>query len=131
MRKERKLELLKGQYQIRRMSEVAGVKRNANVQVRPHALSAEQLYTAYLGPHLQEATELLDAKLQSTQAENAKAMELIAAQRNEMERLVGDLEMLVHDVENSVQVMHEGTDNGIEGLRAEAWEMESEVKAVS
>ncbi|KAL9624015.1 MAG: hypothetical protein Q9160_001768 [Pyrenula sp. 1 TL-2023] len=97
----------------------------------PHALSAEQLYTAYLGPHLQEATELIDAKLQSTQAENAKAIEKIAAQRKEMEKLVGDLETLVRDVESSVQVMNEGTDNGVEGLRAEAWEIESEVRAVS
>lgn len=82
-------------------------------------------------PHLQRAMEVAEGRLQSTQEENAKIMERIVAQRQEMEQLVGGLEGLVRDLEESVDALNEGNGRGVDGLRAEAWKMEGEVKAVS
>ncbi len=56
-------------------------------------------------------------------------MEKITAQRAEMERLLGGLEGVVRDLEGSVEVMNSGIGKGIDGLRAEVWEMEEEIKA--
>jgi hypothetical protein len=54
-------------------------------------------------------------------------MEKIAMQRVEIERLVSGIEGVVKDLEGSVEVMG----SGVDGLRAEVWEMEEEVKAAS
>ena len=48
-----------------------------------------------------------------------------------MEQLVGGLEGMIRDLEGSVEVMGGGMGRGVEGLRAEVWEMEEEMKAVS
>jgi kinetochore protein NNF1 len=69
--------------------------------------------------------------LQSSQQENHALMEQITAQRAEIERLVNGVEGVVRDLEGSVEVMGSGIGRGVEGLRAEVWEMEEEVKAVS
>ena len=58
-------------------------------------------------------------------------MERIKGQRAEIERLLGGLEGVVRDLEGSVEVMGSGMGMGIEGLRAEVWEMEGEIKASS
>jgi hypothetical protein len=58
-------------------------------------------------------------------------MEKIASQRAEIERLVGGIEGVVRDLEGSVEVMGSGMGRGIEGLRAEVWEMEEEVKGTN
>lgn len=98
---------------------------------RLHTLSADELYAAHLTPFLQQATETLRARLQSSQQENQRLMERVVAQRAEIERLVGGVEGVVRDLEGSVEVMGGGVGRGVEGLRAEVWEMEGEVKASS
>jgi kinetochore protein NNF1 len=95
---------------------------------RLHTLSAEELYAAHLTPYLQEATQILESRLQSSQQENHNLMEKIMAQRAEIERLVSGVEGVVRDLEGSVEVMGSGTGRGMEGLRAEVWEIEEEVK---
>jgi kinetochore protein NNF1 len=82
-------------------------------------------------PYLQQATQTLESRLQSSQRENQALMEKIATQRAEIERLVGGIEGVVRDLEGSVEVMGSGVGRGIEGLRAEVWEMEEEVKGAS
>jgi kinetochore protein NNF1 len=82
-------------------------------------------------PYLQQATQTLESRLQSSQRENQALMEKIATQRAEIERLVGGIEDVVRDLEGSVEVMGSGVGRGIEGLRAEVWEMEEEVKGAS
>lgn len=56
-------------------------------------------------------------------------MEKITAQRAEIEQLVNGLEGIVKDIEGSVEAMGAGVGKGVEGLRAEVWEMEQEVQA--
>lgn len=58
-------------------------------------------------------------------------MEKIAVQRAEIERLVGGIEGVVRDLEGSVETMASGVVGGVEGLRAEVWEMEEVVQAAS
>jgi hypothetical protein len=58
-------------------------------------------------------------------------MEQITAQRAEIERLVNGVKGVVRDLEGSVEVMGSGIGRGVEGLRAEVWEMEEEMKAAS
>jgi kinetochore protein NNF1 len=82
-------------------------------------------------PYLQQATQTLESQLQSSQRENQALMEKIASQRAEIERLVGGIEGVVRDLEGSVEVMGSGMGRGIEGLRAEVWEMEEEVKGTN
>ena len=98
---------------------------------RLHTLSAQELYTAHLTPYLQEATQMLESRLQTSQQDNQALMEKIATQRAEIERLVGGIEGVVKDLEGSVEVMSSGMGRGVDGLRAEVWEMEEEVKAAS
>ena len=98
---------------------------------RPHTLSADELYAAHLTPYLQQATQTLEARLQSSQSDNQQLLERISAQRAEMEQLVGGLEGVVKDLEGSVEVMGGGAGKGVERLTAEVWEMEEELKAVS
>lgn len=74
---------------------------------------------------------MLESRLQSSQRENQALMEKIAAQRAEIERLVGGIESVVRDLEGSVEIMGSGVARGVEGLRAEVWEMEEEVQAAS
>jgi kinetochore protein NNF1 len=74
---------------------------------------------------------MLESRLQSSQQENQALMEKIAAQRAEIERLVGGIEGVVRDLEGSVETMGSGVDGGVEDLRAEVWEMEEEVQAAS
>ena len=98
---------------------------------RLHTLSAQELYAAHLTPYLQEATQMLESRLQTSQQDNQALMEKIATQRAEIERLVGGIEGVVKDLEGSVEVMGSGMGRGVDGLRAEVWEMEEEVKAAS
>lgn len=98
------------------------------VWTRLHALSAEELFGAHLAPFLQEATQILEARLQSSQEENRRLMEQVMEQRREVERMVQGLEAVVKDVEGSVAVLGTGAGTGraVDGLRAEVWEMEAE-----
>jgi kinetochore protein NNF1 len=72
---------------------------------------------------------MLESRLQFSQQENQALMEKITAQRAEIERLVGGIEGVTRDLEGSVEVMDSGVVRGVEGLRAEVWEMEEEAQA--
>lgn len=74
---------------------------------------------------------MLESRLQTSQQDNQALAEKIAAQRAEIERLAGGIEGVVRDLEGSVEAMGSGMGRGVEGLRADVWEMEEEVKAAS
>ena len=56
-------------------------------------------------------------------------MQRITEQRAEMERLLQGLEGIVADLGGSVEAMGSEVDGGVDGLRADIWEMEGEVQA--
>ena len=93
----------------------------------PHTLTADELYTAHLTPFLQEAAIELESRLQNTQRENQQRMQIIEAQRAEIEQLVAGLEGVVSDIEGSIEAMNTGAPNGLGELRNDTWQMEQEL----
>ncbi|KAL9107622.1 MAG: hypothetical protein Q9227_007525 [Pyrenula ochraceoflavens] len=94
----------------------------------PHSLSTEELYNAYLHPHMQLATKTVQDRLRNTQDENTQLVEKLVEQRQEIARLTEGLEALVRDLEGSVEAMDEGEGRGVDGLRSEMWEIERETQ---
>ncbi|KZF25057.1 Nnf1-domain-containing protein [Xylona heveae TC161] len=70
----------------------------AEVPVPPHTLPPQALYLAHLAPHLARSQSRLNARLQTTQSRNARLVDEITAQRNEITNLLGELEGVVHDL---------------------------------
>ncbi|KAI0455379.1 Nnf1-domain-containing protein [Xylaria acuta] len=73
--------------------------------VPPHMLPPDEVLDAHLAPHLAQQQSQLNAKLQTTQAHNAKLFEDIKLQRAEIESLVSLLEKVLEDVNNTNQMM--------------------------
>ncbi|KAI1368425.1 Nnf1-domain-containing protein [Xylaria arbuscula] len=73
--------------------------------VPPHMLPPDEVLDAHLAPHLAQQQSQLNAKLQTTQAHNAKLFEDIKRQRSEIESLVSLLEKVLEDVSNTNQMM--------------------------
>lgn len=83
----------------------------------PHLLPAEAVLAAHLAPHLASQQSQLNARLQNMQAANAGLWEAIAAQRAEIDGLLGALEGALRDVDGAVELM--------DGVPAEALARES------
>lgn len=66
---------------------------------RPHLLPADTILAAHLAPHLAQQQSQLNAKLQTTQAHNAKLFADIQKQRAELQSLVALLEKLFADID--------------------------------
>lgn len=65
----------------------------------PHTLPPQRLMSAHLIPlHISQQSQL-NAKLQTTQSQNASLMETIRKQRQEIEALLAQGEAMVHDVD--------------------------------
>ncbi|KAI1738417.1 Nnf1-domain-containing protein [Xylaria scruposa] len=73
--------------------------------IPPHMLPPDEVLDAHLAPHLAQQQSQLNAKLQTTQAHNAKLFEDIKLQRAEIESLVSLLEKVLEDVSNTNQMM--------------------------
>lgn len=71
---------------------------------------------------------MLEARLKDTQEENGALMRRITAQRVEMENLVQGLEGIVADLEDSIEAMRDDGEGGVDGLKAEIWEIEGEMR---
>ncbi|KAI1326088.1 Nnf1-domain-containing protein [Xylariaceae sp. FL0255] len=83
----------------------AGNRRDADSSgvspIPPHMLSADEILAAHLTPHLNQQQSQLNAKLQTTQAHNAKLYEEIQLQRAELKSLVTLLEKVLEDVDGA------------------------------
>ncbi|KAH9883584.1 Nnf1-domain-containing protein [Xylariomycetidae sp. FL2044] len=71
----------------------------------PHMLPADEVLAAHLAPHLALQQSQLNAKLQTTQAHNAKLFDEIQKQRAEIESLVGLLQKAFDDIEGANQML--------------------------
>ncbi|KAI0166616.1 Nnf1-domain-containing protein [Xylariaceae sp. FL1272] len=89
---------------------VAEQKRDASGSgeppVPPHVLPAEDILAAHLAPHLAQQQSQLNARLQTTQAHNAKLYEDIQRQRAEIESLTTLLEKVLEDVDSTNELYH-------------------------
>lgn len=80
-------------------------KNSSNRPTPPHMLPAEAVLAAHLAPHLASQQSQLNARLQNTQAANVGLWEDIAAQRAEIEGLLGSLEGALRDVDGAAGLM--------------------------
>ncbi|KAL4927795.1 putative cAMP receptor-like protein [Aspergillus undulatus] len=128
------LDRLVGEARVRRERRVngngedgEGDEGDEGGSVPPHTLPPDELFRAHLTPQLEKTKELLDGKIQSTEAQNVELAQRVQAQRAEIERLLAGLEMVVADVEGAAVAATEyGNENN---LRKEALQMDEEVKA--
>lgn len=74
-------------------------------------LPPDEVLDAHLAPHLAQQQSQLNAKLQTTQAHNAKLFEDIKRQRSEIESLVSLLEKVLEDVSNTNHMIDEVVDD--------------------
>ncbi|KAI5919953.1 Nnf1-domain-containing protein [Camillea tinctor] len=96
---------------------------NAEPPVPPHMLPADQVLAAHLAPHLAQQQSQLNAKLQTTQAHNAKLFDEIQKQRAEIQSLVGLLEKAFEDIDGANGMM----DGVVDELAAETRAVEVEL----
>ncbi|EFY93904.1 spindle pole protein Nnf1, putative [Metarhizium acridum CQMa 102] len=74
-------------------------------EYRAHLLSPEEVLRAHLGPRLAEQRGLLNARLQTTQAQNGLLADHVKAQREEIDALLGSLDAAVEDVRSANGVL--------------------------
>ncbi|KAI1637625.1 Nnf1-domain-containing protein [Biscogniauxia mediterranea] len=104
-----------------RRREEAG--EDAEPPVPPHMLPADQVLAAHLAPHLAQQQSQLNAKLQTTQAHNAKLFDEIQRQRAEIQSLVCLLEKAFEDIDGANGMM----DGVVDELAAETRAVEVEL----
>ncbi|CAJ2506299.1 Uu.00g004290.m01.CDS01 [Anthostomella pinea] len=80
-------------------------EKGAEAPIPPHMLPADEVLAAHLAPHLALQQSQLNAKLQTTQAHNARLFEEIQKQRAEIESLVGFLEKAFEDIDGASHMM--------------------------
>ncbi|KAI1755541.1 Nnf1-domain-containing protein [Xylaria castorea] len=88
-----------------RRRKAAGDNSGGDPPVPPHVLPPDEVLDAHLAPHLAQQQSQLNAKLQTTQAHNAKLFDDVKRQRAEIESLVSLLEKVLEDVSNTNQMM--------------------------
>ena len=70
---------------------------------RPHTLAPSAILAAHLAPSLGRQQSELESRMQQTQAQNVALTETIAAQQQELQRLVGELEGVIEDLDGAGQ----------------------------
>ncbi|KAK4156743.1 Nnf1-domain-containing protein [Chaetomidium leptoderma] len=92
--------------------------------IAPHTLPATTILHAHLHPHLTAHQSQLNAKLQNTQASNARLWDEIQAQRAEMEALLAGVEKVLRDVDGANALLGDVVDE----LAAETRAAEGDVR---
>ncbi|KAF2110176.1 Nnf1-domain-containing protein [Lophiotrema nucula] len=109
----------------RRRVEASANGGTVDAPVPPHTLSPNTIRLAHLMPFLEEQTTEFNSKLSATQAANSDLLSTVTSQRAEIEALVNGLENVIHDLENSAQMMGQ---EDVQGLSKEIKELETEMK---
>jgi len=92
--------------------------------VRPHLLPAPEIARAHLASLYASQQSQLNAKLQTTQSQNATLAETIRKQREEIEGLLRGVEAVVKDLDGANELLEKETDD----LAREAISAEVEMK---
>lgn len=86
----------------------------------PHLLPPSHVLAAHLAAHLAPHRSLLNAKLQTTQAQNALLADAVARQRAELDALLARLDDAVADVRGANQALGGLADELADEARAAA-----------
>ncbi|KAI9817837.1 MAG: hypothetical protein M1827_000956 [Pycnora praestabilis] len=97
---------------------------DGEVPIPPHTLPPSPLYNAHLAPFLSQTQSSLNARLQTTQSQNAQLISSITEQRAEIERLIGGVEGVVTDLERAVGSLGDVVGSGSDGIGMEVLEGE-------
>ncbi|KAK7755391.1 hypothetical protein SLS62_002618 [Diatrype stigma] len=119
-----------------RRRDEAGMEGREEPPIPPHVLPPEAVLAAHLAPHLAQQQSQLNARLQTTQAHNARLFADIRRQRAEVESLVALLQKVLDDVDAANAALEEGEDaNGgvgvAEDLARETRAVEAEMASVA
>ncbi|KAK2592895.1 hypothetical protein QQS21_009390 [Conoideocrella luteorostrata] len=126
------LEGVIGQAQLRMEKEEEknkqkGDKNEEVVSAPPHLLPPQDILKAHLAPHLASQQSLLNARLQTTQAQNALLADHIRQQRQELDELLDALEHAVEDVRGANAVLGGVADE----LAVEARNVDADLKGLN
>ncbi|KAG5971646.1 hypothetical protein E4U58_007351 [Claviceps cyperi] len=94
-------------------------------RIPPHLLPPRDILAAHLSPRLAAHQSLLNARLQTTQAQNALLADHVRQQRQEMGELLGQLDRAVEDVRGANAVLSAVADE----LAAEARAVDGQLRA--
>lgn len=100
----------------RRRKAAAGERGEGEV-VPPHMQPAASVRDAHLKPILAAQRSQLNARLQTTQSQNAALAEKLVAQRKEIQQLLGALEGVVKDLEEGGQLLGKESEELAAGAR--------------
>ncbi|KAJ8065370.1 hypothetical protein OCU04_006058 [Sclerotinia nivalis] len=122
---------LEGVIESARRRKARGVDADADAAggdggVAPHTLPAPSILAAHLTPIYTTQQSQLNAKLQTTQSQNAILAEEIRKQREEIEKLVRGVEVVVEDLDRANGVL----EREVDGLGREALEAEGVLREV-
>jgi kinetochore protein NNF1 len=93
--------------------------------VPPHILPATDILNAHLSPFLLEQHNTLITALTAIEKSNEALVETIKSQRDEMEKLVKSLEVVVGDLERSATMLQS---EDVQSLGGEVRGIEEELK---
>ncbi|KAK0722803.1 Nnf1-domain-containing protein, partial [Lasiosphaeria miniovina] len=88
--------------------------------VPPHTLPAGTVLAAHLAPHLAAQQSALNARLQNTQAANARLFDEIGAQRADIEALLATVERVLADMDGAAGLLDGVADELVRETRAAA-----------
>jgi kinetochore protein NNF1 len=114
-------------HEARLRKQAAGFASNGSVEepIPPHTLPPSDLVNAHLASFLSDARSSITSETTALEGRNAKFMETIKQQRQEMQALVSGLENVVTDLEHSAAML-QGDD--VQSLTAEVKMVEEELK---
>ncbi|KAG6201129.1 hypothetical protein E4U10_000383 [Claviceps purpurea] len=113
------------QARVRAEEKRSGEGGGEDARIPPHLLPPQDILAAHLSPRLAAHQSLLNARLQTTQAQNALLADHVRQQRQEMDELLGQLDRAVEDVRGANTVLGAVADE----LAAEARAVDGQLRA--
>ncbi|KAG6252352.1 hypothetical protein E4U24_000482 [Claviceps purpurea] len=113
------------QARVRAKEKRSGEGEGEDDRIPPHLLPPQDILAAHLSPRLAAHQSLLNARLQTTQAQNALLADHVRQQRQEMDELLGQLDRAVEDVRGANAVLGAVADE----LAAEARAVDGQLRA--
>ncbi|KAG5947230.1 hypothetical protein E4U59_001743 [Claviceps monticola] len=113
------------QARVRAEEERRGEGEGKNDCIPPHLLPPQDILAAHLSPRLAAHQSLLNARLQTTQAQNTLLADHVRQQRQEMDELLRQLDRAVEDVRGANAVLGAVADE----LAAEARAVDGQLRA--
>ncbi|KAG6272624.1 hypothetical protein E4U47_002410 [Claviceps purpurea] len=113
------------QARVRAEEKRSGEGEGEDDRIPPHLLPPQDILAAHLSPRLAAHHSLLNARLQTTQAQNALLADHVRQQRQEMDELLGQLDRAVEDVRGANAVLGAVADE----LAAEARAVDGQLRA--